>query len=73
MSTTTKAIGSRVNSEVYTLFTDVCNKEGVTMSQKINQLVTDCVRFPSILDIISITETYTQFFLGDNNNIHQNK
>ena len=47
MSTTTKTIGSRVNSEVHTLFTDVCNKEGVTMSQKINQLVTDCVSFPS--------------------------
>ena len=47
MTTTTKTIGSRVNSEVHTLFTDVCNKEGVTMSQKINQLVTDCVSFPS--------------------------
>jgi antitoxin component of RelBE/YafQ-DinJ toxin-antitoxin module len=47
MSTTTKTIGSRVNSEVHTLFTDVCNKEGITMSQKINQLVTDCVSFPS--------------------------
>jgi len=29
------------------LFTDVCNNEGITMSQKINQLVTDCVSFPS--------------------------
>jgi len=47
MSTTTKTIGSRVNGEVYTLFTDVCNNEGITMSQKINQLVTDCVGFPS--------------------------
>ena len=47
MTTSTKTIGSRVNSEVHTLFTDVCNKEGVTMSQKINQLVTDCVSFPS--------------------------
>ena len=47
MSTTTKTIGSRVNGEVYTLFTDVCNNEGITMSQKINQLVTDCVSFPS--------------------------
>jgi antitoxin component of RelBE/YafQ-DinJ toxin-antitoxin module len=47
MSTTTKTIGSRVNDEVYTLFTDVCNNEGITMSQKINQLVTDCVSFPS--------------------------
>ncbi len=47
MSTTTKTIGSRVNNEVHTLFTDVCNNEGITMSQKINQLVTDCVSFPS--------------------------
>jgi antitoxin component of RelBE/YafQ-DinJ toxin-antitoxin module len=47
MSTTTKTIGSRVNDEVHTLFTDVCNNEGITMSQKINQLVTDCVSFPS--------------------------
>jgi len=47
MSTTTKTIGSRVNNEVHTLFTDVCNNEGITMGQKINQLVTDCVRFPS--------------------------
>jgi antitoxin component of RelBE/YafQ-DinJ toxin-antitoxin module len=47
MTTTTKTIGSRVNSEVHTLFTDVCNKEGITMSQKINQLVTDSVSFPS--------------------------
>ena len=47
MSTTTKTIGSRVNGEVYTLFTDVCNNEGITMSQKINQLVTDCVSFTS--------------------------
>jgi hypothetical protein len=44
---TTKTIGSRVNNEVHTLFTDVCNNEGITMSQKINQLVTDCVSFPS--------------------------
>ena len=44
---TTKTIGSRVNGEVHTLFTDVCNNEGITMSQKINQLVTDCVAFPS--------------------------
>lgn len=44
---TTKTIGSRVNGEVHTLFTDVCNNEGITMSQKINQLVTDCVSFPS--------------------------
>ena len=43
MSTTTKAIGSRVNSEVYTLFTDVCNNEGVTIAQKMKQLVTDCI------------------------------
>jgi len=35
------------NNEVHTLFTDVCNNEGITMSQKINQLVTDCVSFPS--------------------------
>jgi antitoxin component of RelBE/YafQ-DinJ toxin-antitoxin module len=47
MSTTTKTIGSRVNNEVHTLFTDVCNNEGITLSQKINQLVTDCVSFPS--------------------------
>ena len=47
MTTTTKTIGSRVNNEVYTLFTDVCNNEGITMSQKINQLVTDCVSLPS--------------------------
>ncbi|NWJ57341.1 hypothetical protein HX858_06280 [Marine Group I thaumarchaeote] len=47
MTTTTKTIGSRVNNEVHTLFTDVCNNEGITMSQKINQLVTDCVSFPS--------------------------
>ncbi|NWJ30139.1 hypothetical protein HX850_04410, partial [Marine Group I thaumarchaeote] len=50
MSTTTKTIGSRVNSEVHTLFTDVCNDEGVTMSQKINQLVTACVTFPSKIE-----------------------
>ena len=47
MTTTTKTIGSRVNNEVHTLFTDVCNNEGITMSQKINQLVTDCVSLPS--------------------------
>jgi antitoxin component of RelBE/YafQ-DinJ toxin-antitoxin module len=47
---TTKTIGSRVNSEVHTLFTDVCNDEGITMSQKINQLVTDCVAFPSKIE-----------------------
>jgi len=44
---TTKTIGSRVNNEVHTLLTDVCNNEGITMSQKINQLVTDCVTIPS--------------------------
>ena len=47
MTTIIKTIGSRVNSEVHTLFTDVCNNEWVTMSQKINQLVTDCVTLPS--------------------------
>tara|TARA_B110000467_G_C18197595_1_gene409875 strand:- start:513 stop:818 length:306 start_codon:yes stop_codon:yes gene_type:complete len=46
MSTTTKTIGSRVNNEIHTLFTDVYNNEGITMSQKINQLVTDCTTLP---------------------------
>jgi len=45
MPTTIKTIGSRVNNEVHTLFSDVCNNEYVTISQNINQLVTDYVRF----------------------------
>ena len=31
----------RVNNDVYTIFTDVCNNEGITISQKLNQLVTE--------------------------------
>ena len=37
----TKTISLRVNNDVYTMFTDVCNNEGVMISQKLNQLVTD--------------------------------
>ncbi len=36
----------RVNNDVYTMFTDVCNNEGVTISQKLNRLVTDCTTLP---------------------------
>ena len=37
----TKTMSLRVNNDVYTMFTDVCNNEGITISQKLNQLVTD--------------------------------
>ena len=37
----TKTMSLRVNNDVYTIFTDVCNNEGITISQKLNQLVTD--------------------------------
>ena len=37
----TKTISLRVNNDVYTMFNDVCNNEGVMISQKLNQLVTD--------------------------------
>ena len=37
----TKTISLRVNNDVYTMFTDVCNNEGIMISQKLNQLVTD--------------------------------
>jgi len=43
MTTSTKTIGSRVNSEVHTLFTDYCNQQGMTMSQMLNQFVNDVV------------------------------
>ena len=37
----TKTMSLRVNNDVYTMFTDVCNNEGITISQKLNRLVTD--------------------------------
>ncbi len=42
MTTSTKTMSLRVNNDVYTMFTDVCNNEGVSISQKMKQLVTDC-------------------------------
>ena len=36
----------RINNEVYDMFSDVCNNEGITISQKLNQLVTDCTTLP---------------------------
>ena len=43
MTKSTKTIGSRVNNDVHAMFSDVCNNEGVTIAQKIKQLVTDCI------------------------------
>ena len=37
----TKTMSLRVNNDVYTMFTDVCNNEGITISQKLNRQVTD--------------------------------
>jgi hypothetical protein len=37
----TKTIGSRVNNDVHAMFSDLCNNEGVTIAQKIKQLVID--------------------------------
>ena len=39
----TKTMSVRVNNDVYTMFTDVCNNEGVSIAQKMKQLVTDCI------------------------------
>jgi len=44
MTTSTKTIGSRVNGEVYTLFTNYCNQKGRTMSQMLNLFINDIVK-----------------------------
>ena len=41
MTISTKTIGSRVNNDVHAMFSDLCNNEGVTIAQKIKQLVID--------------------------------
>jgi hypothetical protein len=43
MTKSTKTMSLRINNEVYDMFSDVCNNEGVTIAQKMKQLVTDCI------------------------------